>query len=48
MANKGNFVKNQKKEKGAFKKSATAQTEYQRERAAAQARKKKQGNYDVF
>ena len=48
MANKGNFVKNQKKEKGAFKKSATAQTEYQRDRAAAQARKKKQGNYGAF
>ena len=48
MVNKKDFSKKQKKEKGAFKKSVTAQTEYQRERAAAQARKKKQGNYSAF
>ena len=47
MGNK-NFTnsRNQKKEKGSFKKSATQMTEYQRERAANQKRKKKSGNYD--
>ena len=53
MATKGQRIaksskkeKNSKKEKGAFKKSMSAQTEYQRERAAYKARKRKQGNYD--
>ena len=47
MATKNQNKPGQKKEKGAFKKASLHQTDYLRERAAAKARKRKQGNYDV-
>ena len=47
MATKNQKRPAQKKEKGVFKKSAIAQTDYQRERALAKARKRRQGNYET-
>ena len=47
MATKNQNKPGQKKEKGAFKKSSLKQTDYQRERALAKAKKRKQGNYDA-
>ena len=47
MAIKNQKRPNMKKEKGAFRKSLSEQTEYQKARTEQRARKKKTGNYGV-